>query len=69
MNTYRDRAIYGTNHDSTEPIRLDPKKPMPHIICPEARPYMEKPPLLFAAIGFILGVATTLATTLTIIFL
>lgn len=67
MNTYRTRQITGINGDSTRTVRLDPGKPMPHIICPEARPHMEKPPLLFAAtIGFILGVA---AATLTLILL
>jgi hypothetical protein len=47
-------------HD--QDLRLDPRKPMPHIICPEARPHMERPasvwpPLLAGAVvGSVIGV-------------
>ena len=43
-------------------LRLDPRKPMPHIICPEAKPHMERPasvwpPLLAGAVvGSVIGV-------------
>lgn len=48
-------------HD--QDLRLDPRKPMPHIICPEARPHMDGPasvwPPLLAGIvlGTVIGVA------------
>lgn len=68
MNTYQTRKITGTNGDSTRPIRLDPKKPMPHIICKEALPHMERPPLLFAAaVGAVIG--AVVGATLAVLFI
>lgn len=52
-------SIDNINRNTTETQTLDPRKPMPHIICKEAAPYMERcpsiiPPLLA---GVILGIA------------
>ena len=63
MNTsIHKRIIENIRRNSADPQRLDPSKPMPHIICKEALPHMERPasviPPLLAGIvvGLILGI-------------
>jgi hypothetical protein len=61
----RNRIIENIHRNSTDTQRLDPSKPMPHIICKEALPHMERPasvipPLLAGmVVGIIVGITLT----------
>ena len=66
MNTRtRRRIIENIRRDSseTQSMRFDPNKPIPHIICPEARPHMERPASVWPPLlaGAVLGAVITLA--------
>ena len=58
----RRHIIENINRNSADTQALDPGKIMPHVICPEAKPFMERPasviPPLLAGIvvGIVIGI-------------